>query len=226
MPGTQVALGDKALDRRVEQNKNAGQRQQDAEAWQVVVSLAAWCGSGAVFGILIGLGYLFLHGVIVSNSHFARNLEVRSLIAVVLGIPGVLGARIVADVVFVAIIGPIPKSDGDLEYQARASGIYTLVLIGWIIWCGLILFGIFLDRSGKWGIAPWLAGVGGISGAASLAMGSQFEDGPARAGRHGGPSLSRSQHVGFDCSRHILRGADRCHFDRRRPGSLPRNARA
>ena len=188
MPDTQVAPGDKALDRHVEQNKNVGQRQQDAEAWQVVVALAAWCGSGTVFGILVGLGYLFLHGIIVSNSHFAHNLEVRSLIAVVLGIPGVLGARIVADVVFVAIIGPIPKSDGDLEYQARASGIYTLVLIGWIIWCGLILFGIFLDRSGRWGITPWLAGVGGISGAASLAMGASSKTGPlvqaATAARH------------------------------------------
>ena len=147
-------------------NVEQAERHRDFRWWHPLVDLGAWCLAGAAFGALVAAGYVLLNWLITTNLNGAPH--VRLLVVVMCGIPWILAMRMIAEVVFVAPATFIPRSDGDLEYQARTGGLYTLVLLGWLIWFGLVLFASWFAYEFCW----WLASVGGISGAASVIIGS------------------------------------------------------
>ena len=148
-------------------NVEQADRHRDFRLWHPLVDLGAWCVAGAVFGLLVAVGW-WLAQWLAEHSLFYSSPQVLPLIVVVCGIPWFLAGRIIADVVFLAFVTFIPRSDGDLEYQARAGGIYMLAQLGWLIWFGLVLWASWLVSEFHW----WLASVGGLSGAVSLILGS------------------------------------------------------
>jgi hypothetical protein len=133
--------------------------------WHTALDLGGWCLAGGAFGALVAAGVQLL------KWFFRIEPEIALLLGVMAGIPSILFARTVADVIFVALTEIIPRSEGNLEYRARADGLYTLVQIGWIFWFGFVLFGSWLAHQFSLWIAAALASAGGISGAVSLIIG-------------------------------------------------------
>jgi hypothetical protein len=114
------------------------------------------------------MGYELLRHVADSAK---ENKEIALLLAAVFGPPWILAARVIGDVVFVAPAELIPRSDTNLEYQARAGGIFALAQLAWILIFGLIFSGWWLAYHYIGWIAGSLAVAGGGSGATSLILG-------------------------------------------------------
>jgi hypothetical protein len=131
------------------------------------IDLFGWCVAGVAFGTLVAAGLQLLEWAVKTD------IEIALIGAVVLAVPWMLLARIIADVIFVVLVGVLPWPDAVPEYQSRAGGLYTLTLLSWLIWFGLVLFSTWLFHQTYLATAyTALAGVGGISGAISLLLGS------------------------------------------------------
>ncbi|WBL80690.1 patatin-like phospholipase family protein [Bradyrhizobium xenonodulans] len=135
------------------------------------IDLFAWCVAGAAFGLLsaAGLALLWYYSPPGADTAAAR-------FACVLGLPWIVMARIVADVIYISFAESLSEVDVGLEFQARSSGLFTLAYIGWLLWFGLVLgappAATWIE--GMLGIAtvPSLATGGGISGLVSVILGA------------------------------------------------------
>ena len=128
-----------------------------------------WCGAGAVFGLLIAAGLLLLFQLRSSE-------EDKAIWVGVCGLPWIVLARVIADVVFIAFAEFIPGADAGLEYQARSGGIFMLAQLGWLIWFGLVLVAPpvvnWLELALHGWVATSLIAAGGLSGAFSVIVGA------------------------------------------------------
>ncbi|MBW7972643.1 hypothetical protein [Bradyrhizobium sp. BR 10289] len=122
------------------------------------IDLIAWGAAGAVFGLLsaAGLALLWIFSPPDADAAAAR-------FACVLGLPWIVLARMVADVVYISFAEFLSEVDVGLEFQARSSGLFTLAYIGWLLWFGLVL--------GAPPAAAWIKSQLGTASAASLAAG-------------------------------------------------------
>jgi hypothetical protein len=136
--------------------------------WQRGIDLAAWCVAGAAFGLLGGAGLALLW-------YFSESgLDATSAgFACVLGLPWIVLARIIADVIYISVAEFLSEVDVGLEFQARSSGIFTLAYLGWLLWFGLVLGA---PAAAKWiassAFVTSLAAGGGISGLLSIILGA------------------------------------------------------
>lgn len=136
--------------------------------WQLWIDLAAWCTAGAAFGLLVGAGLALLW-------YFSKSgLDATSAgFACVLGLPWIVLARIIADVIYISVAEFLSEVDVGLEFQARSSGIFTLAYLGWLLWFGLVLGA---PAAAKWiassAFVTSLAAGGGISGLLSVILGA------------------------------------------------------
>jgi len=131
------------------------------------IDLFGWCVAGIAFGTLLAAGLQLLEWAVNTQ------IEIALIGAVVLAVPWMLAARIIADVIFVVLVAFLPWPDAVPEYQSRAGGLYTLTLLGWLLWFGLVLFSSWLIHQPFLATAyTALAGVGSISGAISLLLGN------------------------------------------------------
>jgi hypothetical protein len=138
----------------------------DPKRGYTTIDFFTWCIAGAVFGAVIAAGFLML-------IYFHDVAPVTMAIWVgVCGLPWILSARVIADVMFVAFAEFIPGADAGLEYQGRSGGIFTLAQLGWLIWFGLVLGApLFVDWVTHGWVAPSLLAAGGLSGAFSVIVG-------------------------------------------------------
>jgi hypothetical protein len=154
-----------------------GQAPIEAESWHKWFDLGTWCVAGAAFGALVGAGLLLLFDFYPPDQARSHDeiLQVAAL-AGVFGLPWIVSARIVAEVVFISFAEFIPGADAGLEYQARSSGLFTLAHLGWLIWFGLVLWAPPAEAWIQMHFSGWitasLAAAGGISGAFSVIVGS------------------------------------------------------
>jgi hypothetical protein len=142
------------------------------------IDLGAWCVAGAAFGALIAAGYAAAYAFIDSlpeKDSVAAHKTIAAVICVC-GLPWIVSARIIADVIFISFAKFIPGADAGLEYQARSGGILTLAQLGWLVWFALVLW---TPIASKWvepliygHFAAWLTAVGGISGAFAVIVGA------------------------------------------------------
>ncbi|WP_245331737.1 hypothetical protein [Bradyrhizobium sp. NAS80.1] len=138
------------------------------------IDLGAWCVAGAAFGLLGATGLVLLW-------HYAPSgVAAAAAFACVLGLPWIVMARIVADVIYISFAEFLSEVDVGLEFQARSSGIFTLAYIGWLLWFGLVL--------GAPPAADWVAShlgsafvpsLGGLSGLLSVVLGASSKTGAA-----------------------------------------------
>ncbi|MCP3471561.1 patatin-like phospholipase family protein [Bradyrhizobium sp. CCGUVB1N3] len=136
------------------------------------IDLGAWCVAGVAFGVLIAAGLvLLLH----FESEPSYSVAAVAGFACVLGLPWIVAARIIADVIYISFAEFLSEVDAGLEFQARASGIFTLAYLGWLLWFGLVLgsppAAKWISELGSW-LVPSLATGGGISGLISVVLGS------------------------------------------------------
>jgi hypothetical protein len=96
--------------------------------------LAGWIVAGAIFGALIVAGCELWLTHVSSHDHSMTRFLIFS-------VPAILLARLIADAALAGLTEVVPRSDGNLEWAARAGGIYALFLIGWLVWFALILAG-------------------------------------------------------------------------------------
>lgn len=143
-------------------------RRPRSRPWQLWIDLAAWCTAGAAFGLLGGAGLALLW-------YFSESgLDATSAgFACVLGLPWIVLARIIADVIYISVAEFLSEVDVGLEFQARSSGIFTLAYLGWLLWFGLVLGA---PAAAKWiassAFITSLAAGGGISGLLSVILGA------------------------------------------------------
>lgn len=126
--------------------------------WQRWIDLGAWSLAGAAFGLLSAAGLALLWHLNRSGSDATT-----AIFACVLGLPWIVMARIVADVIYISFAEFLSEVDVGLEFQARSSGIFTLAYLGWLLWFGLVL--------GAPPAAGWIEGKLGSAAVASLATG-------------------------------------------------------
>jgi hypothetical protein len=145
-------------------------------AWHKSVDFVAWCVAGAAFGALIAAGYLVAE--LVNDVMVKTTSEYKYVAAVVCvcGLPWIVSARIIADVIFISFAKFIPGADAGLEYQARSGGILTLAQIGWLVWFALVLWTPIAEKwAAPWianHLGAWLATVGTVSGAFAVITGA------------------------------------------------------
>ena len=112
----------------------------------------------------------------------------------VCGVPWVVSARIIADIVFIAFADFVPGIDAGLEYQPRSGGVLTLAQLGWLVWFGLVLWAPPVENWLQQSFHGWatasLAAAGGISGAFSVIVGAARK--PPRSFSRRGTLCSRS----------------------------------
>jgi len=131
----------------------------------------AWVLAGAAFGLMSAAGLILLWSVNPSDSAAKA-----AGFACVLGLPWIVLARIVADVVYISFAEFLSEVDVGLEFQARSSGLFTLAYIGWLLWFGLVLG---TPPAAEWikshlgtATVPSLAAGGGLSGLISVLLGA------------------------------------------------------
>jgi len=136
--------------------------------WQRWIDFAAWCVAGAAFGLLGGAGLALLWYFF--DSRFDAT---SAALACVLGLPWLVLARIIADVIYISVAEFLSEVDVGLEFQARSSGLFTLAYLGWLLWFGLVLGA---PAAAKWmhssAFVGSLAAGGGISGLLSVVLGA------------------------------------------------------
>ncbi|WP_291689285.1 patatin-like phospholipase family protein [Bradyrhizobium sp.] len=133
--------------------------------WHLWADLGTWSLAGAAFGAMVSTGLLLLW-------HFSKSSSHAAALACVFGVPWIVSARVIADVIFISFAEFAPGTDAGLEFQARSSGIFTLAYIGWLIWFGLVLLSPLAATWIGGHLSGWLAAAGGVAGAFSVIVGS------------------------------------------------------
>lgn len=151
----------------------ARQAQVAAKPWHKWFDLVTWCVAGAGFGALVGAGLVLLWHV---GQPASNGSTPKFTLACVFGVPWIVSARVIAEMIFISFAEFVPAADAGLEYQARSSGIFTLASFGWLIWFGLVLLSPLLAKwlqghLGDW-TTGWIAAAGGVSGAFSVIVGA------------------------------------------------------
>ena len=87
-------------------------------------------------------------------------------------------------ILFLPITTRLNRNDEDLEWWTRTGAWFLIVLLGWILLCGLVFYGPLLiyERAEVW------SAIGGITGVTTLAGGFSGKS-PAREDRSGPPDL-------------------------------------
>ncbi|WP_244547653.1 patatin-like phospholipase family protein [Bradyrhizobium sp. OK095] len=135
------------------------------------VDFAAWCVAGVAFGLQSAAGLILLWRYNPTDS-----AATAAGFACVFGLPWIVAARIVADVIYISVAEFLSEVDVGLEFQARSSGLFTLAYLGWLLWFGLVLgappAAIWIESHLGSAAVPSLATGGGVSGLLSIILGA------------------------------------------------------
>jgi hypothetical protein len=140
----------------------------DPVAWHRLVDLASWCVAGAAAGTMIAAGYLTAVALVSPDP--VPEAKVAAMVCSC-GLPWIVTARIIADVIFIAFAKFIPGADAGLEYQARSGGILMLAQFGWFIWFAVVLGAPIAEQRIENHLTAWVFAAGGVSGALALVAG-------------------------------------------------------
>ncbi|MBV9065347.1 MAG: patatin-like phospholipase family protein, partial [Methylobacteriaceae bacterium] len=94
----------------------------------------AWAIAGAIVGTLIGFAFFASnHTDDLTPLLFGMNLPAgKILIYFIYGLPAVLLAQMLGEMVFIGLTSYEPDSDGDREWFGRAAGWVLAAIVGWI----------------------------------------------------------------------------------------------
>lgn len=150
-----------------------------------------WTASGLVYGGFIGLGAHLFTLMDPYSDHGELSLWL-ILIPVIFGVPWVLLAQLFADMVFVGLSSKEVNSDADREWLGRAAGVSVIATIVWTSTTFISFAGgyFLIDYLYDQVVAPYILGLGGITGAITAWIGKLGAPGPkAAADQKDGQSL-------------------------------------
>lgn len=99
-----------------------------------------WAASGLIYGAVVGIGaYLFYALTPYAVAPGKRDL----LVALVFGVPWMLMAQLVAEIVFVGLASYERNSDPDREWLGRAAGWLAVAAIAWALTAFLVFVGAY-----------------------------------------------------------------------------------
>jgi len=110
--------------------------------------LLAWSASGVIFGALVGLGmYLFFRyvsgpglSILLGNADVPNDTK-KVLVLAIYGVPWIITAQLIAEMIFVGLASWEPRSDADREWFGRSTGWIAAAAIVWFVVAFLILVG-------------------------------------------------------------------------------------
>jgi hypothetical protein len=124
--------------------------------------------AGALFGLLVALALDLL----------AAYPKYRTLLVLILGVPVILLAQLIAQIFFVGAISLHQLDDDDREWLARAGGWYVAAIVAWVALMALVLLGSIIAQELWSARGALLSSVGGISGAITLLLGKSSVTSP------------------------------------------------
>ncbi len=101
------------------------------DAWVVAVELAGLVVAGAITGVLIWSGVALFWA-------WHTEIDYRTLTAC--GVPWLLTAYLLGQVLFAGLTSRLPRGTFDREWLARASGYYMLASVLWLLASAVVLF--------------------------------------------------------------------------------------
>jgi hypothetical protein len=130
-----------------------------------VIQAVVWAIAGGLVGCALGLGAAATGWVLERGG---------AALLAVLGVQWCLLAVFLGELVFVALTSFLPHSDMDREWLARAGGLLAAAAASW---SGLAALGLYGPGLLDWAMGrAWTelttAGIGGLSGAVTLVLGS------------------------------------------------------
>ena len=129
-----------------------------------------WTLSGAVYGMLVGLGAI-LFMMLDPYSSKDGNIALRLLLPMTFGVPWVLVSQLAAEMVFVGLVSYESESDGDREWLGRSAGWEMAAAIAWMLLAALsIALGYYLQESFSY-LVKYFASLGGVTGIATALIG-------------------------------------------------------
>jgi hypothetical protein len=139
--------------------------------------LFAWAVAGAVYGALIGLAaYMFLT---VNDASLAIGdataWQVRLLVLMIGGVPWIITAQLIAEMIFVGLSSWEPGSDADREWFGRSTGWFAAAAIIWFVVAFLVLVAgdLLLWLVAKFDSAKYVSAILGLgSGLVSALFGA------------------------------------------------------
>jgi Patatin-like phospholipase len=141
---------------------------------------ALWTVSGLVFGALVGVGVHLLLNIddVEVKALFLDSLSApseRVLLVIIFGVPWILVAQLIAQVIFIGLTTYQDGSDGDREWFGRTAGWLLVTAITWLVLMYLVLavgsriVGAIYEVAGTLGPI-----IGGLSGLLTLALGKSY----------------------------------------------------
>jgi hypothetical protein len=134
--------------------------------------VGSWMAAGAVYGALVALAlYWWIQipdeGIWIFSS---------VVLHLVFGVPWIIFAQLMAEIMFVGLTSYQPGSDADREWLARAGGWLTVAAIGWLILTFTVFFGAvlapaFVSDAAQNRIKELSATLAAVFGAATAVLG-------------------------------------------------------
>jgi Patatin-like phospholipase len=147
----------------------------------------AWTVAGAIYGALAGLGaHVFMHEdltTLIGNIELIGKIEIPEasqgvILVAIYGLPWLITAQLIAEMVFVGLTSGEPNSDADREWFGRSTGWFAAAAIIWLAVGFLILIGAELAWENLSNYAGGIFGaVGGASGFVSVILGGGNKSG-------------------------------------------------
>ena len=138
-----------------------------------LLDFVMWSASGSIYGALVGLGLYIWIGIPEEGIGIFSSV----VLDIVFGIPWVLGAQILAEMIFVAMDSYQARSDDDREWLGRASGLLIAALAGWFLLTFFVFFGAVIGTSlmshdVQVKIQQYSAPIAGLAGLVSAVLGN------------------------------------------------------
>lgn len=155
-----------------------------ARGRDLLLDLLWWVVSGLVYGALVAVGIFFFFKISDKGLWFD---EPREILLLVCGVPWMIGAQLISEMVYVGLSSSATGSDPDREWLGRAAGWYLAVAICWLLAMFLIFVGSAVATSLYRQISTWL--IGGGAGIVTALLGkSSFT--PAKGKANGSAGIS------------------------------------
>jgi hypothetical protein len=124
-----------------------------------------WAASGLVYGALVALG-VYLFWQLGPYPATLKNVKCL-LLSVILGVPWILMAQLVSEIIFVGLASDEVKADADREWLGRAAGWLAVGAATWAILAFLVFAGGYLVENAVELGHQTLVKAGGIAGVIS-----------------------------------------------------------
>jgi hypothetical protein len=131
----------------------------------------AWTLSGAIYGALVAVA-LYAYLIIPDQGLWGMQVYFMHL---TFGVPWILLAQTLADMVFVALSSFEPEADADREWFGRSAGWFLAVEVAWLFTTFLVFFGTILgtlvDKNIVTSLQNYIPIIAGVSGVVTALFG-------------------------------------------------------